>query len=170
MRRLPLIPLVILLIGWGSAAAAVCSRTFPLFKIERSKNKNVVRYDLCISDNGDTPDANPVKAYWILENGRTKDLNAIQSKFAYGIKSQEKVGEDRFTIVLVAFEERKITIEKVEDNFRAIISISGKDSILDKIYVKSEEGAFGLPKVNYIDLFGRILQTNASVEERIVPQ
>ena len=170
MKKSLLISSVLLVIGWGSAVVAVCSKTYPLFKIERSKNKNIVQYDFCVSDNGDTPDPKPVKAYWILENGRKQDLNVIQSKLAYGIKSQEKVGENKFTIVLVALKDRKIMVEKIEDDFRAIISISGKESILEKVYVKSEERAIGLPKVNYVDLFGRTLQTDTSVKERIILQ
>ena len=170
MKKSILISSVILAIGWLSVALATCPKTYPLFKIERSKNKNIVQYDICVSENGDAPDSRPVRAYWILENGRKEDLNAIQTKFAYGITSQEKLGEDKYRIVLVAFKDRKILIEKIADDYRAILSIAGKQSILEKIYVKSKERMLGLPKVDYIDLFGRTVQTDASVKERIIPK
>jgi hypothetical protein len=170
MKRTVFVLSVVLAIGWLSVALATCPKTYPLFKIERSKNKNIVQYDICVSENGDAPDSKPVRAYWILENGRKEDLNAIQTKFAYGITSQEKLGEDKYRIVLVAFKDRKILIEKSAEGYRATVMISGKESILEKIYVKSEERMLGLPKVHYVDLFGRALQTDASVKERIIPQ
>ena len=170
MKKSILISSVILAIGWLSVAMATCPKTYPLFKIERSKNKNIVQYDICVSENGDAPDSRPVRAYWILENGRKEDLNAIQTRLAYGITSQEKLGENKYRIVVVALKDRKILIEKSAEGYRATVLISGKESILEKIYVKSEERMLGLPKVHYVDLFGRAVQTDASVKERIIPQ
>jgi len=172
MKKFILISLCLLVIGWGAAAVAACPESFPLFRIERSKNKNIIQYDICASNNGngDVPDPTPVKVYWILENGRKADLNVVQNKFAYGILSQKKLGEDRFEIVLVALKDRKIIIERIAEHFGAIVTISGKQSILEKVFVKSEERVVGWPKVHYVDLFGRSVQTNASVKERIIPQ
>ena len=170
VKKIILVSSVILAVGWLSAALAECPKTYPLFRIERSKNKNIVQYDICVSENGDVPDSKPVTAYWVLENGEKHDLNVIQAKLAYGIDSQEKLAENKYRIVLVAFKDRKILIEKIADGYRAIVLISGKESILEKIYVKSEERMLGLPKVNYVDLFGRNLQTDVAVQERIIPQ
>jgi hypothetical protein len=41
---------------------------------------------------------------------------------------------------------------------------------LEKVFVMSQERMLGLPKVLYVDLFGRNLQTDVSVTERIIPQ
>jgi hypothetical protein len=170
MKKSILIVPLLLAIGWLSVVSAACPTAYPLFRIERSKNKNIVQYDICPPDNGSAPDPDPVKVYWILKNGRREDLNAIQAKFAYGIKSQEKLGGDKFRIVLVAMKDRNILVEKTTNGYRAVVTISGKESILEKVYVKSEENFVGFPTVNYIDLFGRTLETDAAVQERIIPE
>jgi hypothetical protein len=170
MKTLVLVLSVVMAMSGLSVALATCNKAYPLFRIERSKNKNIVQYDICVSENGDVPDSKPVTAYWILENGKKHDLNFIEANLAYGIDSQEKLGENRYRIVVVAMKDRNIVVEKSAEGYRAITLISGKESILEKIYVNSEERMLGLPKVDYIDLFGRAVQTDASVKERIIPQ
>jgi hypothetical protein len=58
----------------------------------------------------------------------------------------------------------------MNDSFKAIVSIRGRQSILEKIYIKSEEKAVGWPKVLYIDLFGRTRETGFPIRERIAPK
>jgi len=170
VRNTILILSILLATSWSGVVLAECPQSYPLFKIERSKNKHIVQYDICVSENGDILDPKPVRVYWILENGTRHDLNFIQAMLAYGIDSQERLGENRHRIALVALKDRKIVVEKSPAGYRAVALISGKESILEKAYVKSEERMLGLPKVIYVDLFGRDLQTDVSVTERIIPQ
>jgi hypothetical protein len=58
----------------------------------------------------------------------------------------------------------------MNDSFKAMVSINGMESILEKIYIKSEDKLTGLPKVLYIDLFGRTKQTGLPIRERIAPK
>ena len=140
-----------------------------LFIIERSKNKNLVQYDVRLAENRVLPDSRPVNAYWILENGRREELNSIEKKYAYGIVRQEKLAEDKFKIIVAAFESLEIIVERLNDSFKAVVSINGKKSILQKIYIKSEETSNGLPRVLYIDFLGRNKETGLPIKERIVP-
>jgi len=150
--------------------AASGGRASHLFFIERSKNKNLVQYDIRFTENGDLPNARPVNAYWILENGRHEELNPIERKYAYGIARQEKVDRDRLKVVLAAFKGLEIIVERLNDSFKAVVSINGRESILKKIYVKSEETRAGLPRVLYVELFGRNRETGLPVKERISPR
>jgi hypothetical protein len=150
--------------------AASGGRASHLFFIERSKNKNLVQYDICFTENSDLPNLRPVDAYWILENGRHEELNPIERKYAYGIARQEKVDRDRFKVVLAAFKGLEIIVERLNDSFKAVVSINGRESILQKIYVKSEETRAGLPRVLYVELFGRNKETGLPVKERISPR
>jgi hypothetical protein len=58
----------------------------------------------------------------------------------------------------------------MNDSFKAMVSINGTESILEKIYIKSEEKRTGLPKVLYIDLFGWTKETGLPIRERIAPK
>ena len=140
-----------------------------LFFIERSKNKNLVQYDIRFTENGNLPDSRPVNAYWVLENGRREELNSIEKKYAYGIVRQEKLDKDKFKIILAALKGLEIIVERLSDSFKAVASINEKESILQKIYIKSDETRVPIPRVLYIDLFGRIKETGLPIKERITP-
>jgi hypothetical protein len=165
--------IVLLLVILGllpqSIFAASGDKAGHLFFIERSKNKNLVQYDIRLTENRDLPDSRPVNAYWVLENGRREELNSIEKKYAYGIVSQEKLDKDKFKIILAAFKRLEIIVEKMNDSFKAVISINGRESILQRIYIKSEETRAGLPRVLYVDLFGRIKGTGLPIKERLTP-
>ena len=161
--------LVILSLFPQSILAASGDKAGHLFFIERSKNKNLVQYDIRLAANRDLPDSKPVDAYWVLENGRREELNSIEKKYAYGIVSQEKLDKDKFKIVLAAFKRLEIIVERMNDSFKAVLPINGTESILQKIYIKSEETRAGLPRVLYVDLFGRIKETGLPIRERITP-
>jgi len=159
--------IVILLVPVRSVAATSWSKTDPLFFIERSKNKNVVQYDVQVIENDDLREPSPVVVYWVLENGRQEGLNLIQRKYAYGIDSQDKLEKNKFRILLVVLKDREFIVERIDGSYKAVASIGGKYSILKKVYVKSKEGLIGVPKVFYIDLFGWDIQTNLPIKERI---
>ncbi len=148
---------------------AACMKRNSLFKIERSINKNVVQYDACLLQNGNVSDSNPVDAYWVLADGQKEGLNIVEYKQAYGIGSKEKLGKDKFRIFLAAMKNRSILVQKINGNYKAVAQINGEPSILERVYVQSEDQTLGLPKVDYIDLFGRSLETNRPVKERFKP-
>jgi len=152
-----------------SQGEAQCNKRHPLFSIKRSKNKNVVRYDACLLQNGNISGSNPVDVYWILENGKKEELSALEKERAYGIESKERLGENRFRILIKALKNREIIVQKVKAGYKALVRIGGELSILEKVYVESEDKILGFPEVHYVDLFGRSLRTNKPVKERINP-
>ncbi len=159
---------VILPPAWSSTVS--WNKSDHLFVIERSKNKNCVEYVACVTENDDLQESGPVAVYWVLENGRQKDLSLIEKKYAYGIYSQEKLEKNRFKILLAALKDREIILEKVEGSFKAIVRIDGKQSVLERIYVETKERLTGLPKVLYVDVFGRTKEASLPVRERIIPR
>lgn len=150
-----------------SPLAASQDKAEHLFFIERSTNRNIVQYDVRLTGNRDLPDSNPLTAYWILEDGRREELNPVEKELAYGIASQEKIDKNKFKIHLAAFKNREIIVEKIKGSFRAVVSIDGKESILEKVYAESKERLTGQPEGVYVDLFGRTIRTNLLVRERI---
>jgi hypothetical protein len=171
MRSFAIALLLVILSLFPQAIFAVSgNKVSHLFFIERSKNKNLVQYDFRLTENSDLPDLSPVNVYWILENGRREELNPIERGYAYGIVRQEKLGKNKFKVILAGLKRLEIIVERMNDSFKAMISINGRESILEKIYIKSEEKRAGLPKVLYIDLFGRTKETGLPIKERIAPK
>lgn len=160
---------VFLLVASWSVSDA-CNKADALFKIERSKNRNVVQYDACLLEDGALSDSDPVSVYWILEDGHREDLNSLEKNLAYGIKLEKRIGKDKVQISLAALGDRKLTLEKKGGKYRVVVSINGKESVLDKVFVKSEEHLVGPPKVLYVDVFGRTLAAHTPARERIVPK
>lgn len=164
---LVLFSLVFFLFSWGGAS----EDAHHLFRIERSKNKNIVQYDIRPMEEWDPSGGGAVVVYWILENGEKCGLSAIEDKFAYGIDSQKRLGENQYEIVLAAFKERTITIKKTGSGYKAFTVIDGREGILESIYVESRERLLGLPpSVLFIDLFGRDEQTDLPLAERVFSQ
>jgi hypothetical protein len=162
--------LVILSLFPQSILAGSGDKISHLFFIERSKNKNLVHYDIRLTENSNLAEIKPVNVYWILENGRREELNPIEKKYAYGIVHQEKLDQNKFKVILAGLKRLEIVVERMNGSFRAMVSINGTESILEKIYIKSEEKRTGVPKVLYIDLFGWTKETGIPIRERIVPR
>ena len=170
--RFIIISLLSILLSFASWSAFAVSpdETGHLFFIERSKNKNLVQYDIRLTENGDFPGSRPVIVYWILENGRHEELNPIEKEYAYGIVRQEKLAEDKFKVILAAFKGWEIVVERINDSFKAVVAINGIESILQKIYIKSEETRAGFPRVLYVELLGRTKERGLPIKERITPR
>ncbi len=166
--------IVLLLVSFslfpGSILAISGDKVNHLFFIERSKNKNLVHYEIRFMQNSNLPETKPVNVYWILENGRREELTPIEREYAYGIVHQEKIDKNRVRVMLAGLKGLEITVEKMNDSYKAIVSINGRKSILEKIYIKCEEKTTGLPKVLYIDLFGRTKETGLPIRERLAPK
>jgi hypothetical protein len=141
-----------------------------LFFIERSKNRNLVQYDIRLTENSDLPGPRPINVYWILANGRREELNPIEREYAYGIVRQEKLDKDKFKLIVAGLKGLEIIVERMKDSFKATVLINGKETILEKVYIKSEERLKGLPKILYIDLFGRTKEMGLPIKERIAPR
>jgi hypothetical protein len=163
------VSLILTFVCWSTFALSP-SKKDHLFFIERSKNKHLVQYDVRLTENNNIHDSDPVSVYWVLENGRERDLNLIQRRFAYGIDSYEKLERNKFKVVFVALKDREVIVEKMEGSFRAITAINGKPSVLERVYVESRERVMGLPQVLYVDLFGRTRETGSPINERIIPK
>jgi hypothetical protein len=155
---------------FSSTFALSSGKKAHLFFIERSKNKHLVQYDVRLTENDDILDSDPISVYWVLKNGMERDLNLIQRTFAYGIDSYERLEKNRFRVVIVAFKDREVIVEKREGSFQAIVAINGEPSVLERVYVESRERWIGLPEILYIDLFGRTKGTGVPINERIVPK
>jgi hypothetical protein len=140
-----------------------------MFHIERSKNKNIVCYDLNTNEKGDLDEKNPLSVYWINREahpGQRHELSYIQEKLAYGYTVAGK-HNGVIAIELNATQKKKITIEHNEQTYFCRIEINRKPSILQKLYVKTKTP--NSLQVEYVEIQGIDLATGASVTERFFP-
>ena len=137
-----------------------------LFRIERSTNRNIVRYDAVLTKGGALVRDRPVVAYWVLlaEDGRRDGLTWLELQLAYGFSVAP--ARDGFRMTLVAFGERSLTIRKSEGRWRAEVPIASRPAVLRKIWVQAE-GTFLGPHVRWVELHGVDVRTGEPLVERI---
>jgi hypothetical protein len=128
----------------ASPPAVACEKTEPLFVIAHNKNGNAVHYEACLDRDGSLSVSEPVIAYWMLEDGRREELISIERKHAYGVLLREIQGKVIARISVVSLPEKEITVRKIGRHFRAFVPIDGKQSILERAYLKSDDRFFRL--------------------------
>lgn len=153
-----------------AAADLEDARTAPLFQIERSKNANVVQYDVQLRADGRLDPKEPVIVYWLrlAKDGQRKELSWIQRRFAYGFDTRFDAETGVATLRMKADLGRDIRVVRGEDGYRAELSIDGRPAHVDRIFIHSIEGGV-LPEVEYIDFWGTDPDTGETRYERFEP-
>jgi hypothetical protein len=138
-----------------------------LFIIARSKNANIVRYDIHRTPDGRLDGAHPVEAYWLMlaENGHREELSWMERELAYGF-SVSKVDTNGFSLQLSAFRQREIRVEYSNASYQARVFILGRRATLNEIFVRTDEGGL-LPRVQYVELRG-MTDDGIAVMERVL--
>jgi Domain of unknown function (DUF4833) len=144
-----------------------------LFYVQRSSNTNTIVYDANMLINKSIDSKNPVNVYWIRygEKGQREPLNYLQRTLAYGVECAPIANEPgNYDVRLVAYKKRRIKVTANANGVPvALIVINGKWQQLLKVYALIEETGNLIPKVKYIELFGRDLKTGLDVYERFKP-
>jgi hypothetical protein len=169
-RAIGFAALIVICLFTPALATEDGTRACPLFMIERSKNANVIEYDVRLTPDG-TPDPRaPIMGYWVrlAEDGRKKPLTWVEKKFAYGFEAQYDDGADVISMEMVADTNRSIRVYRHEGRYRAETRIEGRPAFIRKIYIKSTETGL-MPRVDYIDFYGMDVETGAPRHERYVP-
>jgi hypothetical protein len=139
-----------------------------LFYLQRSTNANTIVYELQHTDSTlDT--GHPVHPFWILyaEKGQKEDLDYIQRKFAYGIKSN-KISDNHYELKFVSYDKYKLELMRGTDNrLHVYTTINNKKAILTRIYLKINGGTFWFPRIEYVDVEGIDPSDNSIVTERM---
>ena len=135
-----------------------------LFRIERSKNANVVVYEATALEAKE-----PVKASWILlaGSGRRESLSFFEKVAAYGF--EVRLADDGASAVLKlkALKGRELTVVKRGGRLAAIGLIDGEEAVLERVFVTTDERG-AVPSVKSIELFGVDARSGAPLSEKIV--
>jgi Domain of unknown function (DUF4833) len=138
-----------------------------LFYLQRTPNTNTIVCDLNLV-NGKPDEEEPVHVYWIryTEQGQKKELNYIQRKFAYGIKSK-KLAEDRYELNFVSYKKLKMYLQMGPDRqYHVYAGINGKMAVLNRVFIQINGGTFWSPNVEYFEMAGTDPATRQPVMER----
>lgn len=140
----------------------------PIITLERSKNSNVVQYDLQLSADGSPVAEEPVIGYWRNIEGDTWPIHGIQH-IAYGFDASCSDACKLVTLDMRAPVGRSIRVYEVDGKYRAVTPIDGKPAFIERIYIQSIERRFLWPKVAHIDFEGVDTITGERRTERFVP-
>lgn len=155
----------------GNPYQALPASVSRLFYVQRSSNANTIVYELKLGSNGQPNEDEPVHPYWIryTEGGKKEDLSYIQRKFAYGVNAKA-LGNGKYDIRFVSYKKFPLTLMKGADGkYHIFATISQKQFIVNRIFVKIEGGSFWVPNVRYVEFKGTDPATGKEVTERFKP-
>ena len=141
-----------------------------LFKIERSKNANIVQYDAQIAPDGKLTKKDPVVGYWIrlAEQGQVKELNWVQRTFAFGFKTKLDQNRETAEMDMAADFGRPIIVIREGDQYRATAPIDDQQSYLHKIFIQAHGKGIKVT-VEYVELFGVDMETGEDRYQKFFP-
>lgn len=141
-----------------------------LFRIERSKNANIVQYDVQLTPDGKIYSKEPVIAYWIrlAKDGQRKELSSTQRRWAYGFQTRYDAKCNFAILEMRAKIGRKIKVYALDGVYCGEIRIDGQPAFIEKIYITTIEGGM-FPKVQSIGLYGKDTLTCEDRYENIKP-
>jgi len=137
-----------------------------LFHIARSLNRNLVCYDINLS-NGQLNPKEPVKVYWVnreKEPGKSNGLSFIEKKMAYGYKVVSMEGQT-CTITLTAYPKKELTISREGNRHVCHAKINDRPALLQSLYVKASPN--NPLHVEYVELRGITVDTGTAVTEKV---
>lgn len=138
-----------------------------LFYLQRTSNTNTIVCELNY-ENGVLNQEEPIHVFWIryTDKGQKEELNYIQKKFAYGIKSQ-LISKDKYLLNFVSYKKYPMYLMKGANNkYNVYGTINQKQAIVDRIFVKINGGSLFTPNVEYVEIKGVDPANGKEVTER----
>jgi len=126
-----------------------------LFRIERSKNANVVVYEAKAGTQTALDEDDPVSASWILlaSTGKRAPLAFFERLFAYGFEVRLDRKSESAILTLKALPGRTMKVLRQGACLVAMGSIAGAESVIKRVFVTTDERG-PAPKVMSIEVFG----------------
>lgn len=138
-----------------------------LFHISRSANRNIVCYDVHLT-NGQLDCNEPIHVYWHNNEdrpGMEDELSFIQRKMAYGYKVVS-ITPNEAQVQLTAYKHRIVTVFRHNNEWKCKVLINDTECLLTEIYVKANP--HNSLKVEYVELHGISLADGSMLVEQIL--
>ncbi|KAF0749700.1 hypothetical protein AaE_006956 [Aphanomyces astaci] len=140
---------------------------------ELLKNANTVVYKgNVVAPSNSLDPKTPLHIYWImfaLPGHPTEELNVIERNTAYGATATA-TSSGEFDVALASLKDRRIAIfVDASGHVRARTTVDGKPNVyLERVFVQSTT-SWGLPKVEYVEIFAVDPVTHEQVYEKKFP-
>lgn len=102
---------------------------------------------------------------WCWTNSLAGPLNAIEKSMAYGFSLKTEKGKT--LMKLTSLKNRPVELIQEGGSVIPLLTISGRECVLERVWVEATETIIKIPKVHYVDVHGRDRRTGEAVTERI---
>jgi len=140
-----------------------------LFYLQRNPDANTVIYQLNMKD-GQLNEEEPVSVFWIryTEGGQIKALSGMQRKLAYGISSKI-IAKGKHELRFTSYPKLPLYLTQSAPgkNYYVYAVLKDRSMILDRVFIKVKNGTFCIPKVDYIQLSGKDMETGKGITHTI---
>lgn len=142
-----------------------------LFKVSRSRDADVINYDVSLTADGRLDIVSPITIYWVRNtgDGTHEPLTWIQRRYSYGINIIESAPYHAL-FRFVSFDSKVFRIERGTDGrFVARTNIGDRQVTVESIFVRFDGGTYLAPVVGEVILYGRDPETGTLLSEDIKP-
>jgi len=144
---------------------------YNLFKIDRSRDPDVIIYDVNLDDRGNLNRSNPISIYWkkYSKEGEHESLTGIQRKFGYGLTFRT-ISENKVTFQFVSYHGLTFELRKSNDNnYKVYTIVEGKSVEVKSLYIHFTDNSFWFPKIDRIELYGIDKDRGSLIAETFYP-
>ncbi|MBN1987716.1 MAG: DUF4833 domain-containing protein [Prolixibacteraceae bacterium] len=141
-----------------------------LFKIERSRDADVVIYEANLSKDGSLNQKDPIRVYWKknTDNGKIESLTKVQNSLSYGLRIIE-VNSFKTEFQLVAFEQPMTLKKNTDGDYKVYVWIEDQEMEVERIYVRFSNKSYWFPKVGSVGLYTKAVNTPEILAKVITP-
>ena len=143
-----------------------------LFKIERSRDADVVYYQINLLSNNKLNINTPLDIFWVKhsENNQKEPLTRIQSRFSYGIKYLSK-SLHKTIFQFRATDQIDFFIQPMENStkYGVFTEINDRIMLFEKMYIHFGTDSYLKPAIDKIDLHVSDPETGIKKVDTFIP-
>ena len=173
-RKIQIILVVMAVFAFGFTnpdQAEKLAGDYNLFKIDRSRDPDIVVYDVRLDSQGKLDTSSPIAVYWkkFSRDSIYSPLTGIQKKFGYGIKYQH-ISEHAADFKFVSSLDRMFELRKSGNNHYKVYTYSEGNKIeVKSLFIHFKDDSFWFPEISSIELVGLDTEKGSMVSEAIIP-
>lgn len=156
----------------GIPAENDLTRIIYTFKIERSRDADIVYYLINLNDDNSLNLDTPLDIFWIKhsENNQKEPLTRIQRRFSYGMKYLS-ISPHKIRFQFRATDQRDFLIQPIKNSkeYGVFTEVDGKIMQFKKMYIHFGNDSFLNPAINKIELHVYNPETGDIIVDTFIP-